>query len=150
MDAPKHFGGEINVDAMCSTQKRSKWGGKDTINVTCVSHDANLLTVQENTERTLLFSYRCKARKTMCTYSERSTSVGTNNGSCMPTYVHWICGNNIFTSERQGYQLTRTKRIRIIMKFGFLKQWQRPHSVQCNKKSGSTQRQPLHKVNMKR
>ena len=109
LNAPKHFGGKINVDAMCSTQKRSKWGGKDTINVTCVSHDANLLTVQENTERTLLFSYRCKARKTMCTQSERSTSVGTNNGSCMPTYVHWIFGNSVFTSEQQGYQSTHTQ-----------------------------------------
>ena len=50
----------------------------------------------------VVFSYRCQTRRTICTQTERSIAVATNNGLCMPTYVDRICENMCSPTNQQG------------------------------------------------
>ena len=50
----------------------------------------------------MCFVYRCKAPTAICTQSERSTLVATNNGSCAPTYIDGICENMCPPTNKQA------------------------------------------------
>ena len=53
----------------------------------------------------LVFSYRCKAPRAICTQSKRSTLVATNNGSCTrctPAYIDQICENICWSTNKQS------------------------------------------------